>query len=116
MAGKKDSDKSPSNHRKTVRTSKGKALNIKNYGQTLVRDHSEIESVLQRARFEEIEFTQALEHQAVILEEEDCIIATQAVNELPLCFLQKTYCSKTEKVEKNLLYKFGKGTSTRKVL
>ena len=52
----------------------------------------------------------------MILEEEDCIIATQAVNELPLCFLQKTYCSKTEKVEKNLLYKFGKGTSTRKVL
>ena len=61
-AGKKDSNKSLSNHRKTVRTSKGKALDIKNYGQTLVRDHSKIESVLQRVRFKEIEFTQALEH------------------------------------------------------
>ena len=62
MAEKKDSDKSLSNHRKTVRTSKGKALSIKNYGQTLVRDHSEIESALQRVRFKEIEFTQALKH------------------------------------------------------
>ena len=62
LTGKKDPDKSPSNHRKTVRTSKGKAPNIKNYGQTLVRDHSKIESVLQRVRFKEIEFTQALEH------------------------------------------------------
>ena len=87
LAGKKDSDKSPSNHRKTVKTSKGKALDIKNYSQTPVRDHSKIESVLQRVKFEEIEFTQVLEHQAVILEEEDCIITTQAVNKLPLCFL-----------------------------
>ena len=62
MAGKKDSDKSTSNHRKTVRTSKSKAPDIKDYGQTLVRDYSKIESALQRVRFEEIEFTQALEH------------------------------------------------------
>ena len=62
MVRKKDSDKSTSNHKKTVRTSKGKAPDIKNYGQTLVRDYSEIESTLQREKFKEIEFTQVLEH------------------------------------------------------
>ena len=61
-AGKKDSNKSLSNYKKTVRTSKGKALDIKNYSQTPARDHSKIESTLQRAKFKEIEFTQVLEH------------------------------------------------------
>ena len=62
LAGKKDSDKSILNHRKTAKTSKGKASDIKNYGQTPVRDYSKIESVLQRVKLEEIKFTQALEH------------------------------------------------------
>ena len=46
LAGKKDSDKSLSNHKKTVKTSKSKAPDIKNYSQTLVRNYSKIESAL----------------------------------------------------------------------
>ena len=83
---KKDPGKSTHNNRQKAKASKGKAPDIRNYGQVELDYPSEAESEVQRSYFQEIENRKGLEQQGVVFSQKDYIQTLKSLQKKPVQF------------------------------
>ncbi|EJC97493.1 uncharacterized protein FOMMEDRAFT_163101 [Fomitiporia mediterranea MF3/22] len=101
---KKDPGKPVPSNKKSARANKGKAPDIRNYGQVELDSSSEADSDVQRMYFQEIEHRRNAESGQWNFRNEGYSKAPRTPQELPVRFKQETYRPKIENEGKDTYY------------